>query len=77
LTCDHILKFDWNFLAAEVTCKLPGHFSYDLCISAGGYGGGFGGEREMGVADMVWCGGGGRGALLFMRSLSHETEPVP
>jgi len=28
------------------------------------------------VADMVWCGGGGGGALLFMRSLSHDTEPL-
>jgi len=25
------------------------------------------------VADMVWCGGG---ALLFMRSLSHDTKPL-
>ena len=45
-------------------------------ISAGGCGGGFDGGREVDVADMVWCGGGGRGALLFMRSLSHDTEPL-
>ena len=45
-------------------------------IFAGGCGGGFGGGREVGVADMVWCGGGGGGALLFMRSLSHDTEPL-
>ena len=43
-------------------------------ISAGGCGGGFGGGREVGVADMVWCGGGGGGALLFTRILSHGTK---
>jgi len=31
----------------------------------------------VGVADMVWYGGGGGGALLFARSLSHDTvEPL-
>jgi len=41
-------------------------FELIQCISAGGCHGGFGGGWEVGVADMVWCGGGG--ALLFMRT---------
>jgi len=51
-------------------------FELIQCISAGGCGGGFDGGREAGVADMVWCGGGGKGALLFMRNLSYDTEPL-
>jgi len=36
LTCDHILKFDWYCQLSGSrsnslnSCKLPGHFSYDL-----------------------------------------------